>query len=634
MGKKTSKHFRAASISADKHNKRMKNLEHPRPELQPEDKALWIWEAADKKSVYEMRKEAEKEYFAKERTIRGKDGSSYTAHRSMPKNAEPVKEAVVVIKEDTTIEEVKRWAFSCHEKYGIRPVGVYLHLDEGHWAELDEDAGQTEDMYRRTDDKEWKRLNEKGNWEYWKPNNHAHVVFDWFDHQRAQCISLNRKVMSEMEDDLAKLLNMERGTPSRKKGLDANTWKALKESERVNRELSTAIKKYKSLQTMIENLTHEKDMLEKDLIDGYDEKIRKNKALQELDEKIADKQAKLDTTIKEMTVRLDELAEIRTDLQEVEGKWFGEYRKLAEMKESNKRLEEIINRLKPIAEQVPSLQDRLTKAEARLSSIPAELASERKEGKQEGRNEAVDELYKAAHLSYTKDRPSPEKIGKWYGEYRRQAKEELPKVLKDNEQLKAEINEQKEKNEHQEAENAAVKEETENRSKMMECLWPGAWEAARRITKPGKRFMALDDRQAIRKAVGEHPKWSISQCHDLLEASSKILEPFSSLIKEVYEFAAGPGRDEMSKIVDFTSNDSMETKTTTACLFYGLIDAATQYSQCAGGGGGSSPGSGWGRRKGEDDAAYAQRCLLGARNMLQPSEEEAIHEVRRMGRKR
>ena len=145
--------------------------------------------------------------------------------------------------------------------------------------------------------------------------------------------------------------------------------------------------------------------------------------------------------------------------------------------------------------------------------------------------------------------------------------------------------------------------------------------------------MSLDDRQAIRKAVGEHPKWSISQCHDLIEASSKIYKPFSSLIKDIYELVTGPARDEVGKYVNL-SDDSMETATTTACLFYGLLDAATQYSESAGGGGGSSSGSDWGRKKDEDIRAYAARCFLLAKNMLQPTEEETAKETRRVGRRR
>jgi len=74
MGKKTSKHIRAAAVNAERHNRREKHLDHPRPELQPEDKAKWIWEAEDKKSVYQMQKQAEREYVAKEIIVKGKYG--------------------------------------------------------------------------------------------------------------------------------------------------------------------------------------------------------------------------------------------------------------------------------------------------------------------------------------------------------------------------------------------------------------------------------------------------------------------------------------------------------------------------------------------------------------------------------
>lgn len=642
MGKKTMKHFKAASISADKHNKREKQLEHPRPELQPENTPDWIWEAEDKESVYMMRKRAEREYYAKERTIKGKNGSEYTTHRSLPKNAEPVKEAVVVIKEDTTINEVKKWALGCQEKYGVRPVGVYLHLDEGHWGELDEDAGQTEDMYRRTDGKEWKRLNEKGNWEYWKPNFHAHVVFDWFDHDKACCINLGRKIMSDMEDDLACQLGMERGTPSGKKGLDANTWKALKESERINRELTTSVKKYKSLQTMIDNLTREKDMLEKDLIDGYGEKNRKDRKLQELNEKIADKQVKLNEATIEIDAKMNELTEIQTNLQEVEGKWLGGYRKLAEMKERNKQLNDTIAKLQPIAEQVPALQkkikdlqEEINKAETQLSAMPEKVANARKEGKQEGKEEAVDELYRAAHLTYKNKRPSPTTVGERYAKYRQLAQEDLPKAQKENDELRAELDEQKEKMDREETEHAAAKIEAHNRSSIMEYLWPGAWKAAQIMTIPGKWFLSPEDRKTIRNAVGSHPKWSIQQCHDLIGATSKIYPLSSSLIKEIYEFIAKPGTEEVGKNVEFSSAEAnIETQTLAACLFYGLVDAATQYSESAGGGGGSSADSDWGRKKDEDKHAFASRCLLEAKNMLQPSEGETISEVKRRYQRR
>ena len=64
MAKKTSKHFRPAAINSERHNKREKDLSHVRHDLQTEDHKQWMWEAPDKKSVYAMRKQAEREYQA------------------------------------------------------------------------------------------------------------------------------------------------------------------------------------------------------------------------------------------------------------------------------------------------------------------------------------------------------------------------------------------------------------------------------------------------------------------------------------------------------------------------------------------------------------------------------------------
>ena len=343
MGKKTSKHFRAATVNADRHNRREKELGHVRPKLQPEDKSKWMWEAPDKKSVYQMRKQAKHEYAAKEIIVKGKHGQ-YATHKSMPKNAEPVKEAVVVIKQDTTLDEIKSWADWCYEKYGIRPVGIYIHLDEGHWGELQE--GQTEDMYRREDDKEWKRLNERGNFEYWKPNHHAHVLFDWFDHQNGRCINLGRQVMRDMEDELAIRLNMERGTPSKKKHLDPDQFRAVSERKRIVTELNAEIAKQenkmrandatiregeqhlndldrevkkaetrlKGLNTMLDNLEKHRldvladiELLENEVVnnevekDELDAKLRKLKTeLQLTEDKIVQRKKQLRTALDEL----------------------------------------------------------------------------------------------------------------------------------------------------------------------------------------------------------------------------------------------------------------------------------------------------------------------------------------------
>ena len=357
---KTMKKFRAAALNCDKHNKREKQLSHTRPELQPKDPKEWMWEAPDKKSVYLMRKQAEKEYHAVEVIAHGKHGD-YITYKSLPKNSEPVKEAVVRVKRDTTVADVKRWTDLMEQKYGIRAVGIYLHMDEGHWATLKE--GQTEDMYRRTDGKEWKRLNEFGEWEYWKSNYHAHVDFDWFDHKKGRCISLGKKVMSDMEDDLAQILGMERGTPkaiSGVQGIDTWDYKDKMEKERLAEkyergkekireqqntitnlegEIATRQKKLddqnldyrrtdikvKGLSKMLENLTIRKNdlfaeirQLEEDANNGrisVDELQQKaqqlHQQLEETEQKIKDKKEKLDKATEQLDMILDQKADAR-----------------------------------------------------------------------------------------------------------------------------------------------------------------------------------------------------------------------------------------------------------------------------------------------------------------------------------
>ena len=54
---------------------------------------------------------------------------------------------------------------------------------------------------------------------------------------------------------------------------------------------------------------------------------------------------------------------------------------------------------------------------------------------------------------------------------------------------------------------------------------------------------------------------------------------------------------------------------TAVLLFCGYIDAATYVSTTCGGGGGGSDTRNWGRKKDEDDFAFARRCLNHARKM-------------------
>lgn len=104
----------------------------------------------------------------------------------------PIREGCPPIKEDTTIEDfnpVVEWA---HEN-GIDVIRIDLHFDEGHF-----------DVISNT------RI----------LNRHAHIVFDWIDHETGRTIKLPDSKMSELQTKLAQALGMERGTPKAETGLE------------------------------------------------------------------------------------------------------------------------------------------------------------------------------------------------------------------------------------------------------------------------------------------------------------------------------------------------------------------------------------------------------------------------------
>ncbi|MBO4464214.1 MAG: hypothetical protein J5797_08495 [Prevotella sp.] len=635
MGKKTSKHIKAAAVNAERHNRREKHLEHPRPELQPEDRTKWIWEVEDKKSVYQMQKQAEREYAAKERTVKGKYGE-YKMHKTLPKNAEPVKEAVVVIKEDTTIEQVKAWADWCHQSYGIRPVGIYIHMDEGHWAELDEKQGQCEEMYERNDGKEWKRLNAFGNYEYWKPNYHAHVLFDWFDHDEARCINLDRKVMRTMEDELAKALDMERGTPSKRKYLDSDTYKMVMESQRISLELANSVKKVKSLQTMIDNLTRERKSIEADLIEGYTEKNKKDKELSEIDEKIAGKQSKLDHATEELNGKLAEMNELQSDLEKVENRWFGEYRLNAEQKKTIRQLQETdrqlratIEHLKPIAERVPGLESRIRELEAALEERTAEAMVSEERGIKEGKRRFVRDMYTAAGMKQPQMEPTAESVGQRYRKYW-EASQKLGSTKEKLSQTERSLEEEK-------VWHAIDREEKEKALRVMGTMWNGMWEAIKTLCErdDNRDWLTGAEKDIIRKplSTGKTAKERIGCGMDLISFASAYRPLSLSMKGEVLQLAAEDGVVQLGKQGVGIADCANDVAAAAVCLFFGYMDAATTIMDSSGGGG-SSPESGWGRKKDEDSLTFGKRCLLMARNMLEPDDGEEPRQERKRGYRR
>lgn len=180
--------------------------------------------------------------------------SEVTGQRIQP-TATPLKEAVLVIREDTTMEQVEKFGELCRQELGITPIQFHIHRDEGHY-----DSATKE----------------------WKPNLHAHIVFDCTcrEHRLVErpakfskemkskngkpptklidnygkIVRLSKADMSRMQDLASIATGMERGVASDKVHLDAQRYKAQVIAEEV-----------KALEQACDDLGHTVRSLEGDI---------------------------------------------------------------------------------------------------------------------------------------------------------------------------------------------------------------------------------------------------------------------------------------------------------------------------------------------------------------------------------
>ena len=128
----------------------------------------------------------------KERERKGKNGKIIKVA-----GCSPIREGVLLIKADTTLADVKKFGEECQRRWGITPLQIFLHKDEGHWLNGQPDA----------EDKESFQVGEK----WFKPNYHAHIVFGWMNHDTGKSQKLNDNDMMEMQTLASDILFMERG---------------------------------------------------------------------------------------------------------------------------------------------------------------------------------------------------------------------------------------------------------------------------------------------------------------------------------------------------------------------------------------------------------------------------------------
>lgn len=203
MAQQTSIHVQPVKGGSEQHNKREKELDYVRKDLSHLNE---YWE----KDTQTDRLEKIKSRYLQ------------STGQKMQAKATPIREAVVVIKSETTMEDLKRLSDAYRQRFGIDTFQIAIHKDEGY---------------------------PKGEW---KPNLHAHLVFDWTNQQTGKSLKLNRQDMVEMQTITAEVLQMDRGVSSDKQHLSAIQYKNIAEQVKLRQIEDEREKKAKQMQEELE----------------------------------------------------------------------------------------------------------------------------------------------------------------------------------------------------------------------------------------------------------------------------------------------------------------------------------------------------------------------------------------------
>lgn len=186
MAQQTSIHVQPVKGGSEQHNKREKELDYVRTDLSHLNE---YWE----KDTQTDRLENIKSRYL------------MSTGQKMQAKATPIREAVVVIKPETTMDDLKRLSDAYRQRFGIDTFQIAIHKDEGY---------------------------PKGEW---KPNLHAHLVFDWTNQETGKSLKLNRQDMVEMQTITAEILQMDRGVSSDKQHLTAQQYKSFAEEAKLKK---------------------------------------------------------------------------------------------------------------------------------------------------------------------------------------------------------------------------------------------------------------------------------------------------------------------------------------------------------------------------------------------------------------
>lgn len=145
-----------------------------------EKEPVYLLEKSERKpNGFELLQDVDKLH-AEQMQLRKKNHSRGKA----PELHDSLWEAVINLEEHHTMSDVKKVADFIKQKYHLTPTAIAIHRDEGY---TDKSTGET------------------------KYNFHAHVMFYTVEHGKSQMRTIGKKALSEMQTEVAQLLNMQRG---------------------------------------------------------------------------------------------------------------------------------------------------------------------------------------------------------------------------------------------------------------------------------------------------------------------------------------------------------------------------------------------------------------------------------------
>ncbi len=261
---KTSINFKAAKSDSEIHNFRKKSFDYIRKDLTHKNEYWMEQKIADRLLKIES--------YCKEKS-----------GRKLQKNAMPIREAVVVIKENTTMQDLHNLSKRLEEELKIRIFQIAIHKDEGHY------------------DKDTKE---------WKPNYHAHLVADWQDLDTGKTLKHQSFHYSKMQDLAAECLEMERGVSGSLARLEAVEFKIKKREE----DLKILEERYRQMQQEMESKNSEEFIVKESDFLGF-QKIKTDKTIENYEKAFKTNNIQLLKNKTELESKEKHIAELKTKIE-------------------------------------------------------------------------------------------------------------------------------------------------------------------------------------------------------------------------------------------------------------------------------------------------------------------------------